>query len=59
MTDVVSDQVEVSYAESVTGWSGDSFTLEPEILVQVTWLDLTKTTSLSGKMKLTDNINKT
>ena len=34
MVDVVSDQTEVSYAESVTGWSGDTFTLETEILVQ-------------------------
>jgi hypothetical protein len=34
MVDVVSDQTEVSYAESVTGWSGDTFSLENEILVQ-------------------------
>lgn len=34
MVDVVSDQTEISYAESTTGWSGDSFTLDTEILVQ-------------------------
>lgn len=34
MVDVVSDQTEISYAESITGWSGDSFSLENEILVQ-------------------------
>ena len=34
MVDVVSDQTEISYAESVTGWSGDTFSLETEILVQ-------------------------
>mgnify|MGYP001817604501 CR=1 FL=1 len=27
--------------------------------IQVTWLNSTKTTFLSGKMKLTDDINKT
>ena len=34
MVDVVSDQTEVSFAESTTGWSGDSFSLENEIFVQ-------------------------
>lgn len=34
MVDVVSDQTEISYAESTTNWSGDSFALENEILVQ-------------------------
>lgn len=34
MVDVVSDQTTISMAESVTGWSGDSFVLETEILVQ-------------------------
>lgn len=36
MVDVVSDQTELSYAESLTGWSGDSFVQDTEILVQGT-----------------------
>lgn len=34
MVDVVSDQTEITYAESTTGWSGDTFVLENEIFVQ-------------------------
>lgn len=34
MVDVVSDQTEISYAESVANWSGDTFSLDTEILVQ-------------------------
>ena len=34
MVDVVSDQTELSYAETTTGWSGDSFVQDTEIKVQ-------------------------
>jgi hypothetical protein len=34
MVDLVSDQIEISYAESTAGWSGDSFALENEIKAQ-------------------------
>lgn len=34
MANIVSDQTIISTAESVTGWSGDSFVLEPDIKVE-------------------------
>ena len=34
MASVSSDQAEISYAESTTNWTGDTFSLEPDIKVQ-------------------------
>jgi len=34
MVALATDQIEISYAESTTGWTGDSFSLEPDIKVQ-------------------------
>jgi len=54
VVDVVSDQIEIDYAESTAQWSGDTFNLETEILVQgVSSVDVIQTANGANNVTVT------